>query len=188
MLAWPIDKFSKLIYNDEYILLDPGYNGLRAANTKGSLDNIFRGTRKLPTHLDYGSGQGFLTNLLLNNKWKSISYDPFTSPTKPKDKYKLITAIEVVEHSTNIFKTMEDMLSLLNRDGVILITTKLCEKETPVDWWYICARSGHIGIHSKESMLIVAKKYGLFFTSINEDYHYFQSTRNNFKQLIRGTA
>jgi hypothetical protein len=186
MLDWPSNKFSELIYNEDYILLDPGYNGLRASNTKDSLDILFQYARKKPNHLDYGSGRGFLTDLLLKDKWNSTSYDPFTSKIRPTSKYKLITAIEVVEHSTNMFQTMDDMLSLLERQGVILITTKLCTKETLVDWWYICARSGHIGIHSEKSMIYIAKKYNLFFTSINEDFHYFQSTRNNFKQLLRG--
>lgn len=186
MLQWDQEQFATKIYNEDYIILDPGYGGVRAKNVCDFMEYFFRDTRNKPKHLDYGSGEGFLSDLLKPKKWSSDNYDPFTSPSKPTGKYKLITAVEVFEHSTNIFRTIEEILSMLDRGGVILFTTKFGDSTTPIDWWYICARSGHIGILSLDSMLIIAKKYGLFLHSFSEDYHMLQSTRNNFKQLQRG--
>lgn len=184
MLAWTKEQFSDKVYNKEYTKVDTGYGGARASNNILLIDELFRGTTC--THLDYGSGEGHFSNMLREKGWDSSYYDPYSSPQKPNRKFKLITAIEVFEHSTNIFKTLEDIKSLLDRNGVILFTTRLADVKTTISWWYICARSGHIGIHSEKSLKIVAKKNNLFFSSLDDLIHIMQPTRNSMKELIRG--
>lgn len=183
LLQWSAEKFKEKVYNEDYSKVDTGYGGVRAANNVELIRQI---CRNRVSHLDYGSGEGHLSDLLVKEGWDSTYYDPYTHPNRPKGKFKLITAIEVFEHSTNIFDTVKDIKSFLDRDGVILFTTRLADETTPIDWWYICARSGHIGILSQESLKIVAQRNNLFVSSADELVHILQPSRNNIKQLTRG--
>jgi 2-polyprenyl-3-methyl-5-hydroxy-6-metoxy-1,4-benzoquinol methylase len=116
--------------------------------------------------------------------WNTSAYDPYSNPIRPKGLYNFITAIEVFEHSTDIAETIKDIKSFLTKDGVILFTTLLAEKNTDIDWWYILPRNGHISILSKESMKILAIKNGMFFETINEGTHVLQYMRNTAKNLL----
>jgi len=190
MLKWSSEELGRRVYNEEYGLVDPGYGGVRAESNLAMFKAMFpnRYVINKIRHLDYGSGEGFLTEKLRDLGYKSEYYDPFTSPSRPDKTYNFITAIEVFEHSTNIFDTVLDIKSFLDRDGTILFTTNLADKDTPFSWWYILARSGHIGIHSADSLKIVAKKCGLFFSTEAENIHVLQRTRNDFKSIRLGAV
>jgi hypothetical protein len=137
-------------------------------------------------HLDYGSGAGVMSGILRDSGWNSIAYDPYSSPVRPAGKFNFITAIEVVEHSANIIATIEDMKSFLTNDGVIMFSTLLADKDTKLDWWYIGARNGHIGILSDASLKIIGKRTGMFFSSMRPNLHLLQSNRSNYAALERG--
>lgn len=184
MQNWDTNTLSSKVYNEEYIKYDPEYaNGVRAKDfgdfIKGLLP-LYNGT-----HLDYGSGAGLLAKEL---KWNTFSYDPFSQNIAPSGVYRFITMIEVVEHSQDIERTLVQVLKYLDKKrGVIFLSTSLATKDTSISWPYIAPRNGHINIQSKKSMEILCKKYNMFFNSITENVHLVQSSRNNFKDLQRGT-
>lgn len=185
MLTWSPEKLGKEVYNDSYPLFDPDYISTRPANyAKYLTDTIPAIFRSKIRHLDYGSGTGVMSNILKSSKWDSEGYDPFSSPNRPNRKFNFITCIEVLEHSTNSFNTLEDIVSMLDSNGVLMLSTLLSDKSTTIDWWYIGARNGHINIMSKESMLILAKKYHLFFSSLSPNLHIFQRARSNMKNVL----
>lgn len=172
MLKWSPEQFSQRVYNEDYNKVDAGYSGERAASWAPFLCRLIpkESTSKI-VHLDYGSGEGVLSKLLVEKKWNSNFYDPFSSPTKPTIKYNLITAIEVIEHTTNIFDTLEDIKKYLLKDGMFLFSTSLIPKDVNLSWWYLSARAGHIGMHTAKSLKIACKKVGLVYTTYTSNIH-----------------
>ena len=185
MLSWSVEKLSKEVYNENYSKYDPDYLDTRPKNYAKSLtSNIMSNFVKKIRHLDYGSGVGLLSQELVNHKWNSASYDPFSNPSQPSGRFNFITAIEVFEHSTNIDTTIKDIKLLLENNGVVLFSTLLANETTDIDWWYIMPRNGHISILSEKSMKILATRNNLFFSSLNENVHILQSKRNNKKEVL----
>jgi 2-polyprenyl-6-hydroxyphenyl methylase/3-demethylubiquinone-9 3-methyltransferase len=185
MLSWSTEKLGREVYNEDYIKYDPDYIETRPKNySKFLLNNIRSSSVQKIKHLDYGSGLGVLSAELIKNKWNSTSYDPFSNPVKPPGRFNFITAIEVFEHSNNIDTTIKDIKSLLENNGVVLFSTLLANSATTIDWWYIGARNGHIGILSEKSLKIVATRNNLFFSSISDGLHILQSQRSNKKDVL----
>ena len=120
--------------------------------------------------------------------WNSTAYDPFSFNIRPTKKFKLITAIEVVEHSQNIQNTILDMVSFLDRDGVILFSTLLCDNSTDINWWYLAPRNGHINFMTETGAKLIGKNTSLFFSSLDQNMHIYQRSRNDMKNLIKGTG
>ena len=185
MLNWTPAQLGAFIYNSKYEVYDPDYKtGARAKEyadfLRGLLPN-FKGR-----HLDYGSGEGLLSKEL---GWLSTNYDPFSNTERPTGLFHLITAVEVFEHSTDLDSVIKDMIQYLDKRGAIYFSTKLSSKDIKAntDWSYVAPRNGHINIQSRESLIILAKKNNLFFDSMNDGSHVLQFTRNNFKDLQRGT-
>jgi 2-polyprenyl-6-hydroxyphenyl methylase/3-demethylubiquinone-9 3-methyltransferase len=185
MLSWTSEKLGNKVYNIDYIKYDPDYVETRPTTFAKSFGKDLKPLKKI-MHLDYGSGSGLMSKILKESyNWNSTTYDPYSSPNKPENiKYNLITAIEVFEHSLDIDKTIKDIKSFLDKDGLVLFTTQLANKNTNLDWWYIMPRNGHISLLSEKSLKILAKNNGLFFQSINENLHVLQPTRNTIKELF----
>lgn len=181
MLSWSTEELSRRVYNEDYSKIDTGYSGIRATSWANSLDRVFpKVCHPRMVHLDYGSGDGDLSKLLVEKKWNSTSYDPFSSPNKPIIKFNFITAVEVIEHTTNIFDTLEDIKKYLVKDGVIMFSTLLVPKIVNIDWWYICARAGHIGLHTEKSLKLACKKVGLIYSRETIDLHLARRKGANF--------
>lgn len=185
MLQWSSEKLGQEVYNEDYIKYDPEYLDIRPKNSANFLmQTVNRFYYKKLHHLDYGSGMGVMSKELRKHGWNSTAYDPYSNPIRPDRKFDFITAVEVFEHSSNIDKTIKDIKSLLSRNGVILFTTLFGNSKTTIDWWYIGARNGHIGILSEKSMKILAKNNNLFFSSIGENTHILQDARSNIKGIL----
>jgi 2-polyprenyl-6-hydroxyphenyl methylase/3-demethylubiquinone-9 3-methyltransferase len=186
MLSWTPEDLGNKVYNDEYIRYDPDYVDIRPTNYAAWISKLFYPYKKFK-HLDYGSGQGVMGSKLNSlYGWDSTSYDPYSANTTPSGVFKLITAIEVFEHSLDIDKTIKDIKKYLDpRKGVILFSTQLATKKHDISWWYIGARNGHISISSEESLKILAIRNNMFFSSLNEGVHVLQSSRDNLSSLRR---
>lgn len=190
MLKWTSEDLGQKVYNAEYVKYDPDYMGTRPKNYAEMLIDITErnNVRKIK-HLDYGSGQGIMSEELIKKKWNSSHYDPYSSPDRPEGTYNFITAIEVFEHALDIDSTILDIKSFLeSRKGVILFSTQFADTTTDINWWYIGARNGHINILSEVSMKILATRHGLFFSSLHSGLHLLQYTRNNYRELIGKTT
>lgn len=172
MQRWPSERFAERVYNSDYIKYDPDYTGVRSKNySEWILKNIAPSMTRGLSHLDYGSGEGHLSKHLQNNSWNTTFYDPYSMPSEPNGIYNIITAIEVVEHSTNIRETFAQIRKYLAKNGVLLFSTLLADKDKGLDWWYIGARNGHISIASEDAMKILAKEMGMRFKSIGPNMH-----------------
>lgn len=145
--------YAKYIYNDEYIKVDPDYNGKRPLHFSKIIKQMFPNEKV--EMLDFGGGQGILSRELNKTGFKMDTYDPFSVDykDKPNKKYKMIFSFEVVEHSPDPISTFKELFDLLDEGGIIVFSTLLLPQDIKgLDWWYISPRNGHISIHTPQSL------------------------------------
>lgn len=175
---WTLEDFASKIYNSDYAQVDPDYDNARprqnAKNLTEWLGDYGQGIR----HVDYGGGNGLLSQLLRDLGWRSISYDPFVhGQLRPKElgQFELVTAFEVFEHVPDVQKLASELSSLLAEDGIILFSTLLSDgnlgPHQRLSWWYASPRNGHISLFSRDSLAILGAGHGLSFGSLSQSFH-----------------
>ncbi|MCH4092544.1 class I SAM-dependent methyltransferase [Acetobacter sp.] len=160
---WTREDFSQFIYNDDYIKVDPEYSGVRATKCAEYIAGMLSFDQNLSL-LDYGSGEGLLSKNLADRGFRNTeNYDPFSSPRKPDQKFDIVTAFEVIEHTTSPRETLDEIIGYLKPGGFALISQLI----TPIDidrqkanWWYIAPRNGHITFYNYDTILEYAHKKG----------------------------
>ncbi|MEA3493866.1 MAG: class I SAM-dependent methyltransferase [Candidatus Margulisiibacteriota bacterium] len=120
---------------------------------------------KIKTALDFGSGPGpVLAELLRKEGFKTDVYDKYFAPEKVylDKKYDLITATEVFEHLKDPLETLKLLKSLLNKDGIIAITTLFHPNndEEFKKWWYR-RDSTHIAFYTPKTIERIARLVGM---------------------------
>lgn len=180
LATWTLEQFEEQIYNDEYVLVDPGYIDTRPRANAASLLAMFANRANCIRHLDYGGGSGVLVNVLKESNWQSVSYDPFVDKDiciERLGKFDLITAYEVFEHVPDAQKLMANLRSLLSPNGLILFSTLLSDgnicANQRIYWWYAAPRNGHISLYSKNSLIVLAQRNGFNFGSFSVGFHVF---------------
>ena len=161
------EDFRREIYNDQYARFDPEYLDMRPKTNADYLTKIF-GTSKNISILDYGGGSGKLATYLRAQGFARVdTFDPFVPEhsTRPQNKYDLVTAFEVIEHSPTPRETLADMLSFMTRPGMALFSTALQPPDLSqtggILWWFISPRNGHCSIHSDQSLAVLARQFGM---------------------------
>ena len=91
--------------------------------------------------LEFGSGPNpVFKEILVDSGYDVLDYDPFYNPNEEykKHKYQLITSHEVVEHFVNPIKEFTELVSLLEDDGYIVLSTYFrdMDEEAFLTWWY----------------------------------------------------
>ena len=182
MYKWSLEDYLEKIYNEDYIKVDPDYIELRPKINAKSIEHYFKSKEDI-LHLDWGGGNGVLSQSLRKNNYKSYSYDPFVDKNiKFQDlldnkNFNLVTAFEVFEHVPDIHQLMRDIRYLLASDGIVYFSTLLSDVYKPeniLDWWYVSPINGHVSIFSKKSLDYLAKYYGFTLSSIPTlNFHFF---------------
>jgi SAM-dependent methyltransferase len=177
---WSLEQFEDKIYNKEYINIDPDYLQDRPKGNAGFLINMFANQNLPSSHLDYGGGNGLLSQFLTQYGWNSASYDPFVDrgvTVSEVGKFELITAYEVFEHVPDVHQLMLNLSELLAKNGVVLFSTLLSDQfilaNQRLNWWYAAPRNGHISLYAKDSLAILAKQHDLNFHSFSPLMHVF---------------
>ena len=179
MYQWSPQRFKSDVYNDAYEDVDPDYMGARAIDSAAFITQFLGHSRCAIRHLDYGGGDGFLSQLLTDEGWTtSHSWDPFVcdpSALPASGTCDLITAFEVFEHVPDLQGLMHELSSLLATPGLILLTTVLSDghigRGKPLDWWYAAPRNGHISLFSERSLALLAAQYDLQLGSLTPGIH-----------------
>lgn len=178
LYRWTLDEFSERIYNDDYVLVDPDYLDVRPSINADHLRKLIGSRSSAIRHLDYGGGHGLLSDLLRDSGWDSSSYDPFVDRTitvKDLGRFDLITAYEVFEHVPDVRRLVLELADLLCDDGVLLFSTIVSDDNIAphkrLTWWYAAPRNGHISLHSRNSLGILAQRAGLNFGSFSANFH-----------------
>jgi hypothetical protein len=158
--------FAYWIYNDRYVEADHDYFDFRPRYNAQVLTQMF-GARKDVPILDYGGGTGKLAETLRAGGFSRVDvYDPFVDQfsVRPQERYPLVVAFEVVEHSTRPREVFADMVSLTAPGGLTIVSTRLQPWDIDrlgVQWWYASPRNGHVSLHSQKSLQILATEHGL---------------------------
>ncbi len=178
--SWTDDDFLRDVYNHEYVNIDPDYLEVRPKANAGALLTIFNNQQAQINHLDYGGGNGKLSQELVLNGWRSRSYDPFPSSDNGIEtlgKFNLITAFEVFEHVPRPEHLMKNLVSLMDDSCLVLFTTLTSDnqikKNQRLNWWYASPRNGHISLYTKHSLSVLGQKSGLGYGSFNEGFHFY---------------
>jgi 2-polyprenyl-6-hydroxyphenyl methylase/3-demethylubiquinone-9 3-methyltransferase len=163
---WTHDDFRRFIYNDDYALVDPGYDSVRPISVADHLAQ-FLGDFKDARILDYGAGGGLFANRLMELGFKRVeSYDPFSLPVQPSGPFDLITCEEVIEHVPSPLAALQQIRSLLTHDGCVIIGESLQPPDITVlrgNWWYVAPRNGHVSTFADRSFAALAERLGLVF-------------------------
>ncbi|BBO79774.1 hypothetical protein DSCO28_03400 [Desulfosarcina ovata subsp. sediminis] len=175
---WSDVEFSKYIYNQDYVQVDPDYVEARPKSNAALLVHHFKAHKDRIRHLDFGSGSGLLSRILQTLNWKSNSYDPFahnTNQINGSDKFNLITAYEVFEHVSDVNGLMAQLFEFMEPGGMILVSTLLSDgyifPHQRLAWWYASPRNGHISLFSKNSLEVLSKNHGFSIKSVSPGLH-----------------
>lgn len=178
LCRWELKEFSEKIYNEQYVEVDSEYEIIRPETNAANLVPLFRGRERSINHLDYGGGNGLLSDLLKKSGWRSTSYDPFVDgeiENAVRGKFNLITAYEVFEHVPDVNALMSQIAMLLEPEGIVLFSTLLSdgyiERNLRLNWWYASPRNGHISLFSRRSLELLAGKYEFILGSFSTGFH-----------------
>jgi hypothetical protein len=180
---WTQEDFKLNIYNQHYQKYDPEFESVRPKKNFNLLERLFGKFKENIKHLDYGGGQGRLSELLNQNGWSSKSYDPFiglTSPTTSDETYDLVTAFEVFEHEPLPHSLIKKINGVIHADSLVFFSTLLSDqyisKNERLSWWYAAPRNGHCSIYSRSSIELLAQSNLLRLASMGPSYHvYFKN-------------
>lgn len=188
------EDFGELVYNDEYVLVDPDFADLRPRANAEFIAELFSAHPETRI-LDYGGGNGLTAELLREAGFRNVvTYDPFVPrhAKRPEGTFDLILCFEVVEHSPDPHGTFEDIDSFLGTDGIVLFSTLVQPSDITamgLDWWYAAPRNGHVSLHSRESIGVITAGSGYNFGSFNENLHVlFRSVPAFASHLLRHAA
>lgn len=105
--------------------------------------------------LDYGCGPGPAISAIMDEKdHQVVNYDHFYFNDRHllDDKYDFITMTEVIEHLQDPLNVLELLKSLLVKDGVLGIMTKIYTEEMDFKNWYYRKDPTHIGFYSTRTL------------------------------------
>ncbi len=162
---WSTNDFADLVYNEGYLRVDPEYTGTRAQRTAMDLTQRFKGLEDLCA-LDYGSGSGHFSSVMNERGFNFASFDPFSSPERPRKRFDFVVSFEVIEHSPSPIATFDDMFSLCGPEIAIIFGQTLQPDDIMqlrANWWYLAPRNGHVTTYSHRTLSLFAKERGLNF-------------------------
>jgi SAM-dependent methyltransferase len=154
---WSTQDFLDNIYNEDYHMVDPEYDGTRSTRDAEWFAQSMANNKHLDI-MDYGAGTGIFGKQLKDKGFKVESWDPLWNKPVPWDsqrRFDFITAFEVLEHSPSPRETVKQMVQWLKPSGQILITTlsnDILQGKRDPSYWYLAPRNGHVAMFSNKSI------------------------------------
>ncbi len=129
------------------------------------IDSYIKPLKTVKDILEFGSGQyQTLVRLLENDGYNVTDYDLFFKPdlSYKNKKYDMITTTEVIEHIKQPKETIEELLTLINDKGYLLIMTNYREMDNErfLTWWYRRDRT-HVGFYNETTFRYFEEVFNL---------------------------
>jgi SAM-dependent methyltransferase len=175
---WTIEQFKAHIYNEEYSLFDPDYEKTRPQHNADFIVRYWGALKEELRVLDYGGGNGLLSDTLRNSGFPTaLTYDPMipTFSSRPEGKYDLVTCFETLEHVPDPVRTVANVLDCVAEPGLIVFSTLVQPADFDqlrLNWWYVSPRNGHISIFSKQALAMVWGRFGYQLASLDDTLHF----------------
>jgi hypothetical protein len=141
--------------NDVY---DAGYQNFVLPLVEYVLANL-KPTEKV---LDFGSGTAPVISHLLQNKgFQPFQYDIYFAPSDEnlQQKYKAITACEVIEHFKYPYESYNLLFNLLENDGFLILKTSLYDEGIDFAKWRYRRDPTHTFIHHQQTLKVIEKMW-----------------------------
>jgi hypothetical protein len=186
--GWRSDDFCAHIYNDDYVVADRPFLEERPVRNANLVASLFMREREKISIMDFCGGNGVFASTLCSLGFKTDVYDPFfgKTNTRPSTYFDLVTSFEVIEHVPhhNQKQWMGQIAALLkpHPSARVLLSTELISEHQSIQWWYICPRNGHISIHSRSSLTMLAAQVGLTLFSANDSMHFLAHDGTQFEK------
>lgn len=119
-------------------------------------------TKLKPTDrgLDYGSGPGPTTSVLLGQKGYEVeNYDPLYCLREELDPYDFITCSEVIEHFRNPAEDFKKIDRLLKPGGFLGVMTQFLPPSEKFSLWWYHGDPTHIAFYEEATFQWLAKRY-----------------------------
>lgn len=157
---WLSEAYSDAIADSDIGLIA---RNIYLSNTLNTILKILNPTSQI---LDYGGGYGMFVRMMRDKGWDFEWYDEYCQNLFAKghemshEHYDVITSFEMLEHLPNPMEMFERLFSL---SDTLICTTEIIPHHPPKikEWWYYATESGqHIAFYTKESLQVVANKFG----------------------------
>jgi 2-polyprenyl-6-hydroxyphenyl methylase/3-demethylubiquinone-9 3-methyltransferase len=173
--AWSLERQRREIYNDDYGKVDPDLS-LRPAKITGWIEREFDAWKDELRIFDYGGGTGETARQLRGRGFRHVeSGDPFLSDdAMAPGIVDLMLCVEVFEHLARPDAAFAAAAACLDRAGVVLFSTLLQPPELAqhgTAWWYVAPRNGHVSLHTRKSLAVLAERHGFAVGSFNDTFH-----------------
>ena len=167
------------IYNADYKRIDPEYAGDRPIRSARVIACAARpiwspGDRGC----DFGGGNGMTADLLTRSGYPFDCVDPYGAASREDNSrtYRIISAIEVLEHSISPRKTVSSIAAMCAADrALVIISTLLAPSSLKPgnlsQWWYMAPRNGHVTAYTAAALDQLAQNNGLEYYRISEGLH-----------------
>lgn len=176
--GWEGADFTREIYNDDYVIVDPDFAGARPLANAAEMEKLLAPRRGSIRLLDYGGGTGAFARRMIELGFDAASYDPFydRGALAPRlgEKFELIHCREVLEHTPQPHDFARDLARFLAPDGMIYMSTTVQPDDIfriNLAWDYAAPRNGHISLFTHQSLAIVWQGLGLNFGSFGQFHH-----------------
>jgi SAM-dependent methyltransferase len=166
------------IYNGDYVKFDPLYPKIRPEANASLLSSVINEAYAgaiSPRILDYGAGNGMLSDLL-SKQICVENYDALNPSFDrlPQGRFDIIFCAEVVEHVPTPHALLRDWKDLLSSSGCIIFSTNTLPSDIETlrgDWWYMGPRNGHVSLFSIPSLKTLCHMHDMQYEYIDDHWH-----------------
>lgn len=139
--------------------------------------------------LDAAGGYGMFTRLMRDIGFNFYWSDKYAEnlmargfeANKVSEKFTLITAFEVMEHTPDPINFVGDLVAKYNPKSIIFSTQLYSGSPPSKDWWYYAFATGqHVTFYKFETLDFIAKKFGFNFYSANGIHMFTKSKINKY--------